>query len=218
MIYFLDNTTKFFNNYNRQMTSTIREKQSFYSSHLDRSDRFKFKLDIPVRSLPKTRAGVTVVWLENTSSSFLIGDNSRLHTFAHDHRCSVLFYSNVTKCIKYLKRARSREYVVLVIVSYPVEEIQKIIYRLRRYRIVQTIYIVSSEKDINDSSLLTVNDVTVFDNKISMHDRLELLIDNIENENYEGGSFTTFYRKEKALKDVEEELGAYIWNHICKSQ
>jgi len=65
---------------------------------------------------------------------------------------------------------------------------------------------------------LTTDDITVFQDKNSMLDRLEPLIDDIQKENFEGGLFTTFNRKEKALKDIRQELAAFVWNHVFKSQ
>jgi spore maturation protein CgeB len=90
------------------------------------------------------------------------------------------------------------------------------IYRLRQYRIVQTIYIVSSEKNAVDYFTSTIDDVTVFQDKDSMFDRLEPLIDHIQREKFEGGLFTTFNRKEKALKDIRQELAAFVLDHIFK--
>ncbi len=200
------------------MTSTIQQKQSFKVSDLDRCDVLKFKRNIPVRQLPTTRAGTTVVWLEHNRCSMSIENNIRLHTLLQNDRCLVIFYSNVAKCIKYLKKARSREYMIVVIISYPIEVIQKMIYRLRQYRIVQTIYIVSSERNSSDYFLLTTDDITVFHNKNSMLDRLEPLVDDIQKEHFEGGLFITFNRKEKSLKDIREELAAFVWNHVFKSQ
>jgi hypothetical protein len=201
------------------MALSVQRKQTSKLSGLDRSDVAKFKRDIPVRYLPKTRAGTTIVWLEdNHRSSRFIENNIRLHTLLQNDRCFLVFYSSVAKCIKYLKQARSREYVVVIIMSYPIEAIQKIIYRLRQYRIVQTIYIVSSERNASHCFSLTTDAIAVFQDKNSMLDSLELLIDDIQKENFEGGLFTTFNRKEKALKDIRQELAAFVCNHIFKSQ
>jgi len=77
---------------------------------------------------------------------------------------------------------------------------------------------VSSERNSSDYFLLTTDDITVFEDKNSMLDRLELLVDDIQKEHFEGGLFITFNRKEKSLKDIREELAAFVWNHVFKSQ
>jgi len=200
------------------MASTIKKKQSFELSELDRRDVLKFKRDIPIKHLPKTRADTTLVWLEDSQCLSSIENNIRLHTLLQNDHCSMLFYSNVTKCIKYLKRVRSREYVIVIIISYPIEVMQKMIYRLRQYRIIQTIYIVSCERNASDRFLSITDDIAVFQDKNSMLNRLELLINDIQKENFEGGLFTTFNRKEKALKDVRQEQAAFVWSHVFKSQ
>jgi hypothetical protein len=200
------------------MALNIQQKQTSKLSGLDRSDVAKFKRDIPIKYLPKTRAGTTIVWLEDIQSSTFTENNVRLHTLLQNDRCFVVFYSSVAKCIKFLKQARSREYVVVIIISYPIQAIQKIIYRLRRYRIVQTIYIVSSEKNASVYFSSTTDVIIVLQDKKSMLDSLELLIDDIQKENFESGLFTTFNRKEKALKDIRQELGAFVCNHVFKSQ
>jgi hypothetical protein len=200
------------------MASTIQKKQSFELSDLDRRGVLKFKRDIPIKHLPTTRADTTVVWLEDSQCLSSIENNTRLHTLLQNDYCSILFYSNMTKCIKYLKRVRSREYLIVVIISYPIEVMQKMIYRLRQFRVAQTIYIVSSERNASDYFSSITDDIAVFENKNFMLDRLELLIHNIQKQNFEGGLFTTFNRQEKALKDVRQELAAFVWNQVFKGQ
>ena len=194
-------------------TSIIQQKQSF-----NLPDALQFKRDIPIRHLPATRTGMTVVWIEDRRCLLSSEDSNRLRTLLRDDRCSVVFYSSVTKCIKYLKRTRSREYVVVVVISHSIQVIHKIIDRLRQYRIAQTVYIVSSEENIVDRFSSAIDSISVFDDTKSMFNRLELLISDIQNGNFEGGLFTTFNRKEKALKDIGQEMGAFVWSHAIEGQ
>ena len=140
-----------------------------------------------------------------------------MYTFLENNHYSVIFYSNIRKCIKSLKRTRSREYVIVVLVSYPIDVIHQMIERLRRYRLVQTIYIVTSNRNIIDWFSSTRNDITVFDNKTSMLDQLESFLDDIYKVNFDGGLFTTFNQKERALKDVRDQLNKFLWDHLLRS-
>lgn len=198
------------------MSSTSQQKQSFILSDLDRSDVLKFRCNIPVRKLPTTRASVTVIWLENSHRRLFIENNIRLRTLLQNDLCSVIFYSNVSKCIKYLKQARSCEYVIVIVISHATEIIHKIIYRLRQYRIIQTMYIVSSLKISIDHFSSTIDDIAIFQDKESMVDRLEPLVDDILKENFEDGLFISFNRREKALNDRQQELGAIVSNRVFK--
>jgi hypothetical protein len=200
------------------MNSSFSQKQSFNVSNHDRGNVLKFKRDIPVRHLPTIRDDVTVVWLEDSQFSSLIENNTQLQTFTWIDRCSILFYSNMTRCVKYLKRVRSREYVIIVIISYPIEATHKMIYRLRQYRIVQTIYIVSSKGNTIDYFSSNIGNIVIFQDKNSMLNRLELLIHDIQEEKFEGGLFTTFDSNAKALKNIREEPASFIWFHVFKGQ
>ena len=194
------------------------QKQSLHLCNPDGNHVSKFKRDIPVRHLPTTRDDITVVWLEGNQCSSLIESNDQFQSFTWTDRCSILFYSNITKCIKYLKRVRSREYVIVVIISYPIEAIHKIIYRLRHYRIVQTIYILSYERNAIDFYPSTIDNMVIFSDKDTMFNRLELLINGIQEEKFEGPVFTTFDSKARALKNIREEQASFLWFHVFRSQ
>ncbi|CAF1318473.1 unnamed protein product [Rotaria sordida] len=181
---------------------------------MNRSNTFRLIRNIPVRQLPANRSGITLVWLENTSCSSCDHNQIRLHSFSN--RCFIVYYSNISKCIKYLKQARSREYVIAIIVSYPVETIQRIIHRLQQYRLIQTMFVIHSDRD-TDNHLSSINDnLHVFRAQESMFELLEKRLEEVEKQNLSGGLFTTFYRKEKSLKDVREDLATFVWTHVFK--
>jgi hypothetical protein len=200
------------------MSSNFSQKQSFNVYNYDRRNLLKFKRNIPVRHLPTTRDDVTVVWLEDSQCSSLVENNAQLQTFAWIDHCSILFYTNMTRCIKYLKRVRSREYVIIVIISYPIEAMHKIIFRLRQYRIVQTIYIVSSECNAIDYFSSIIGNIAIFQDKNSMLNQLELLINDIQEDKFETGLFTTFDSNAKALKNIREEPASFVWFHVFKGR
>ena len=49
-----------------------------------------------------------------------------------------------------------------------------------------------------------------------MFENLEKRIKEVEEQNLNGGLFTTFCRGEKSLKDVQNDLAAFVWTHVFK--
>ncbi|CAM4820701.1 unnamed protein product [Rotaria magnacalcarata] len=183
-------------------------------SSMNRSDEFKLIRNIPVRQLPVNRSGITLVWLENALSPSHNESQTRLHSLAN--RCFIVYYSSISKCMKYLKQARSREYVIAISVSYPIETVQRIIYRLQQYRVIQAMLIVPTDRDEDNHLPLTNDNLHIFRSQQSMFEVLEKRIEEIQTNNLNGGLFTTFYRNEKALKNVRDDLASFVWFHAFK--
>ncbi|CAF3188337.1 unnamed protein product [Rotaria socialis] len=183
-------------------------------SSMNRSDEFKLIRNIPVRQLPVNRSGITLVWLENALSPSGNESQTRLHSFAH--RCFIVYYSSISKCMKYFKQARSREYVIAILVHYPIETVQRIIYRLQQYRVIQTMLIIPTDSDEDNHLPITNDNLHIFRSQQSMFEVLEKRIEEIHTNSLNGGLFTTFYRKEKALKDVRDDLASFVWYHVFK--
>lgn len=191
-----------------QTVMDIHDKRALNQS----SKRFRLNRDIPIGNLPISRPSITIAWLENPRSMI-----NRMYTFLDNDHYSVIFYSNIRKCIKSLKRTRSRDYVIIVLVSYSIDVIHQMIERLRRYRLVQSIYIVTSDGNIIEWFASTRNNIQVFENKSTMLDQLECFLNDIHKVNFEGGLFTTFNQKERALKDIRDQLGTFLWNDVLIS-
>ncbi|CAF5089321.1 unnamed protein product, partial [Rotaria sp. Silwood1] len=138
----------------------------------------------------------------------------RLHNFSN--RCFIVYYSNISKCVKYLKQARSHEYVITVIVSYPIETIQRIIHRFQQHRVIQTIFIVYSDKNTAHHLSSMIDNLHIFQTQESMFELLEKRIEQVEEQNLSGGLFTTFNSKEKSLKDVQKDFAIFVWTHVFK--
>jgi vacuolar-type H+-ATPase subunit F/Vma7 len=181
---------------------------------MERCDKLKYIRNIPVRQLPTIQTGVSIVWLENSQCSPLQDTDIRLGTF--NNRCFVVCYSKVSKCVKFLKRARSRDYVIVVIVSYAIEALRRMLYRLQQHRIAQAILVVSPSVDAIDHLLLISDRIIGFQDQKAMLDHLEQLISEIEDQSLGGGLFTTSNRQEKALKDLRLEFGEFIWANIFR--
>lgn len=200
------------------MTMTVESRQSCNSFDLNISNASEMKYDNSNRISRIPRTNTIIVCLKNNNQhSTSIDNNFRSCGFTQNNRCSLRFYSDVNECVKDLKYAPSREYIIVVLMSYPIKTMQEIIYCLRRYRIGQTIFIVSSKRNAKDFFPSSNDNISIFPDKNSMFRDLKVLIDDIQKGNFEGCLFTNFSRTEKTLQDVHQERGAHVWNHIFKS-
>ncbi|CAF1414193.1 unnamed protein product [Rotaria sp. Silwood1] len=96
------------------------------------------------------------------------------------------------------------------------ETIQRIIQRLQQYRVIQTMFIVYSDRDTDNHLLSIIDNLHIFQTQELMFEVLEKRTEEIEKQHLDGGLFTTFYRKEKSLKDVREDLATFVWTHVFK--
>lgn len=179
-----------------------------------RSNESRFTRNIPVRQLPENRSGIIVIWLENTPELSWDERHTRLKSFSD--RCFIVYYSSVRKCMKHLKRPKSREYIIIIIVSHSMETIQRIIHRLQLYRVIQTILVVINDGAQYDHLPLTARNLYIFRTVGSMFENLESRIKEVEERELNGGLFATFCRGEKSLKDVRDDLAAFVWTHVFK--
>ncbi|CAF1207135.1 unnamed protein product [Rotaria sp. Silwood1] len=114
------------------------------------------------------------------------------------------------------KPPRSHEYVITVIVSYPIETIQRIIHRFQQHRVIQTIFIVYSDENTAHHLPSIIDNLHIFQTQESMFELLEKRIEQVEEQNLSGGLFTTFNSKEKSLKDVQKDFAIFVWTHVFK--
>ncbi|CAF1539872.1 unnamed protein product [Adineta ricciae] len=158
------------------------------------------------------RSDITVVWLEKKSSI----DINQARLLNVNNRCSLICFSNISKCLKYLKRTRSRDYVIMIIVCYSLETIQRLIYLLGQNRLVQTIFVVGSYCDGSDYLPLFSDSFRLFSSRRTLFNVLQKRIEQVDKHHWDSGIFTTFYRKEKAMKDVQQNLATFVWTHVYK--
>jgi hypothetical protein len=187
----------------------------------------------PLRRLPSIRGGVTFIWLEDSSLSSPYESGKTIARLRALKDCYILHYTTVSKCIKYLKRARSYESIILVLVisgAYAdpnkASTVITDVSRLSDYHQVQSILILSSTSKEIDSN--TENDslrkiqkdtnklIGIFHDHQSIFCQMEHLIS--ETEESDDGLFSAFNRREKALRDVRHELGAFVWSHSYRGQ
>jgi hypothetical protein len=77
---------------------------------------------------------------------------------------------------------------------------------------------VSSECNAIDYFSSIIGNIAIFQDKNSMLNQLELLINDIQEDKFETGLFTTFDSNAKALKNIREEPASFVWFHVFKGR
>lgn len=176
----------------------------------------KVARNISVRQLPTNRSGITLVWIQSITCPLSNDENNQLHHF--NDRCFVLYYTSMSKFLKFVKQARSREFIIPIFVSYPVDIIQRVIHRLQQYQMIQSIFILQSSGNIEGHLSFIHDNIFVCQSQKALLELLERRIDEIKHRCFDGDLFTTFHRKEQALKDIREDLASFIWIHSLKGE
>ncbi|CAF1124670.1 unnamed protein product, partial [Rotaria magnacalcarata] len=170
---------------------------------------------ISSRRLPTIRSGFVVLWIEdkNTSlslSNALIDIIERIRSLKN---CLVVRYGGISKGIKYLKKARSYERVILILIIKHIESAT--ITRFKPYQQIRSILIVLSEQNNNELIYSGKNErIQTFLNHEMMFIRLETLLN--EPQPYDDGLFIAINRKEKSLRNLHQELGSFVWSQAFK--
>lgn len=127
--------------------------------------------------------------------------------------CLIIRFKSISKSIKYLKKSRSYERVILILIMKCIE--YATIIRLKSYQQTQAILIILPEEN-NDNSILTGEDgrVQTFSNYEMMFNKLTTLLN--ASQRYDDGLFTAVNRKEKSLRNVHQALGSFIWSESFK--
>lgn len=181
-----------------RMNSTIDERRSAKHTY-------------PFDHLRTDPARIRIAW-------FGKGNNDNPRSFLQNECCSIVLYSSIRKCIRLLRRIRSRDYVIVVMLLPSVESLHKMLQRCLQYRIAQVVYIVSTDTSVIERFSSSSNNVVVFHCEETMLDHLQRLIEEIRQARSDGGLFTTFAHPERALKDLRSELSSFHWSYVCKGQ
>ncbi|CAF1126872.1 unnamed protein product [Adineta steineri] len=131
--------------------------------------------------------------------------------------------------MKYLKHARFYErIVIIVVISHDEEETfitTENVSRLYQYRQIQMMITISftNIKDDHINIILSINtqdnaskEIQKFQDYQSLIVQLQQLMD--EAEDFDDGLFAVFNQREKALRDVRQELGAFVWGQSYRGQ
>ena len=182
--------------------------------------------NISMRGLPSMRSGVTIIWVENldSPSSWL----KNVECTIADITIRVLSCTCLSKCIKYLKRARWYEHVIVVLIANECKDIKAEksctiphLSRLCDYRQTHFVLVVSHILMTYDNDTISTlakgqNNLTqlleVFPDCQSMLFRLQQLIDEVHVHEDE-----PFNQRAQSLRNVREALGGFLWNCSFKS-
>lgn len=180
------------------------------------------RVNIPLRRLPKIRCGVTLIWIE-LSQSLQSSDNderSNCFTFVQNN-CNTIRYTNMSKAIKYVKQARSYEHIIVAIVLNAFDKINNEISihdlnRINQYPQVQSIIIICQNNEMNSNEKIhdfqnIIKLIGIYDNYRSASVTLKTLLDDADE--FDGDFLATFNKKEKSLRDVRQDLIAFLSTH-----
>jgi hypothetical protein len=178
--------------------------------------------DIPIRCLPSLRTGLNLIWIDDMCSFSALRAET-LDRLRAINTCTIVLYTNVSKCLKYLKQAKAYERTVLVInIDRNLIDFNDIS-RLLQYKQVQCILIVISADDTNSSTNIDLQ------NKIRtemikrcevIHDYQSLLnrFDHLlkEADQFDDDFFVFFNRTEKSMRNLRNDLSTYIWSQSLR--
>ncbi len=182
----------------------------------------KRSYDIPIGRLPSLRTDITFIWLEDMS--LLSKERDKIvNNLCASNNCQIFRYTNVSRCLKYLKRAKSYEHIVLIITIDNLSITTMEIARLCQHRQIQSVFIVSltcaKDKDVDrilssntQDEIGKINEV--FHDYQSLLDRLQQLVNEVDET--DDDFFTFFNRSEKAFRHICDELGSYIWSQSLR--
>lgn len=179
---------------------------------------------ISLRRLPSIRTGITLIWFQDPPL-FSKQSDEIVNRLRSVDNCSLFYFKNASNCFKYLKRARSYERILVVMDVCNTSTISGHISRLSRYRQIQTIFLMISAMD-KDKDL----DINLSDNTREEMDKIheifhdyQVLLERIlkiiqEMNGTDDNMFTFSNRSEKALRNLDDERGPYIWSQSCKGE
>lgn len=180
-----------------------------------------------LRRIISIYGGVSLLILHN-SSQYLNSDDKNLHINFTNY-CFVYYCKDISQCIKYFKKASSHEYVILLFYDFDKDKIQAIVSQFDQYQQIQAIFILHSSIN-NDNLEYKLNDdndnkcsyksgiklVKNFRERESLVSSLQQVIIEIGHNVKDGGLFNICNSPEKALRDLRQELGSFVWTHTFR--
>jgi hypothetical protein len=185
-----------------------------------RAEDNKYRRNPSTHHLPSLRNGITVMWLTNRAS-LLKGDIEMVTRLQALYEYTFLYYTKMSKAIKYMNRAKPYEYLIVVINELDLRFSKTAFGQLQQSRQVRTILVAVKKKEELDF-ITTVTEM--FDKiaiceqheslSVQLQQLLQVATEHIENDE----TFITYNSNEKALRDVRHELGAFAWGYsnVCK--
>ena len=170
------------------------------------------------RPVPLACSAINLIWLEHPYSLQFDQNFKTFEKQLENQGCYLFLCTDISECIKYLKRARFYERVVIVSTI----DIRDGILKLTRYANISSILVLVKEQldpgiDSNrgNSDLeLTKIGLLTFTSRSELLERLDQLISELCR--FDGTEFVKWNQQERSLHNLRDELGSFVWEHSYK--
>lgn len=137
------------------------------------------------------------------------------------HRCT-----DLSQCMKYLKKTSRQEYIVIIMLNFDKEKTKTTISQLNRYEQIRAFFTLHRtsmcEPTIKDEKSFLHKSGSKQTKSFSEYELLltdvQQFITNIKNNLNDVGLFTTCNSSEKALRELGRELGSFVWTHTFRGK
>ncbi len=186
-------------------------------------------MEVSERSLTRLSSiqnGISLVSLSNQDPCLLHKYDELLANISH--LCSVTRCTKIQQFMKCIKRLPSYEYVVVLLDDLDLSTLKNVISRLQQCRYVKVVLIVTSLNRLNGNEDYFTFDmrtddsinktIETFGEHHSMFVRLQQLLSVAKDQFDVNNVFITLNRKQKALRDLRQELGPFLWTHTFRCE
>ena len=168
--------------------------------------------------MPLIRGGITVISLEQHYQS-LVSTNeyeSKIAEINSSNKYFILRYTSISRCVQYFKRMRSYENVFLILHCNTTGDIN--VTRFNKYYQIRSIFVVANEKIVGYDHVWVdqTKHVHIFYDYQSLFEKLDHLMSDTQES--DDSLFAIFNERERALRNVRQELGPFVWSQSYKGQ
>jgi hypothetical protein len=182
------------------------------------------------RRVASIHEGVSLLIVDNPSQH-VDSEEKNLHLNFINY-CFVFRCTDLLQCIKYLKKASRREYVILLFHNFDKDKIQTMISQLDQYQQIQAIFVLHRSNNTDDVSCEThyknAGNTCSHESKIKLIQNssegeplltsVQQLIISTKKNLKDTGLFSMCNSPEKALRDLRQELGSFVWTHTFRGR
>ena len=166
-----------------------------------------------LRRLPTVRSCIFVFWIEESYHNSSTSEQSKeiINRINALQICHIVLYKKASRCIRYLKRARRYERIMIIMVTNEITALH--VNEFNRYPQVQSIFIISPTSSINDDVAREISRrINVFNNYETMFMKFQQLMSNDQSSST-NITLKTFHPNGRSLRDVRQDLGPFVWSH-----
>ena len=159
----------------------------------------------------------TLVWLDPTLGQ--TGLNKKIYVELRAVNDYVLFYTQISVCTDYLMSHRNRwGYLILILSNIRIIDVVHVFDSVDGILLIE-----SGQQDIESSDIFhSYPKISgTFENQESMLPALKRIVGDTERyifQHLSNNGLRTFDREGKGLRNLETEIGPFLWCHVFKSQ